>query len=144
MKTQNILVPLDGSEMSKFALMEADKLAAQSGGDLTLMFVHEPATVHLMDDKYPEPAKMTKKLMETARHCMKKQAARLSIPEEKQHLVIERGSPAKTIVKHSGKYDLIVMPTRGHTGLKHIYLGSVAERVVRGSKCDVLIVKHSK
>ena len=55
MKTQRILAPVDGSEMSHTALSEADALASQSGGELTLMFVHEPATVHLMDDEYPEP-----------------------------------------------------------------------------------------
>ena len=59
MKTQRILAPVDGSEMSYFALREADTLALQNGGELTLMFVHEPATVHLMDDDFPEPAEMT-------------------------------------------------------------------------------------
>jgi universal stress protein A len=141
MKTQRILSPVDGSNMSRFALMEADKLAAQGGGELTMMFVHEPATVHLMDDEFPEPEEMIKALLEKARKCMKKLAATLTIPEAKLHIVIERGSPAQTIVDHSAEYDLIVMSTHGHTGLKHLHLGSVAERVVRGSRCDVLVVK---
>jgi nucleotide-binding universal stress UspA family protein len=93
MKTQRILAPVDGSKLCHFALDEADKLASQSGGELTLMFVHEPAT-------------------------------------------------AQTIIEHSGEYDLIVMSTHGHSGLKHFHLGSVAERVVRGSHCDVLVVKQ--
>jgi nucleotide-binding universal stress UspA family protein len=37
--------------------------------------------------------------------------------------------------------DLIVMGTHGHTGFKHVVLGSVAERVARTSPCRVLIVK---
>ncbi len=143
MKTQRILVPVDGSEMSNFALHEADKLASQSEGELTLMFVHEPATVHLMDDNYPEPKEMTETLMETAQNCMEKLLATLTTPEGHRHSVIERGSPAQTIVDHSADYDLIVMSTHGHTGLKQIHLGSVAERVVRGAHCDVLVVKQS-
>ena len=143
MKTQRILAPVDGSEMSRFAIKEADKLASQNGGDLTLMFIHEPATVHLMDDDYPEPADMTNTLLATARTCMQKLLDTLTIPEAKRHIVIERGSPAQTIVDHSGEYDLIVMSTHGHTGVKHLHLGSVAEKVVRGSRCDVLVVKQS-
>ena len=142
MKTQRILAPVDGSEMSHFALREADTLASQSGGELTLMFVHEPATVHLMDDDFPEPAEMTEDLLATARNIMEKCARSCTTPEANRHIVIERGSPAQTIVDHSGEYDLIVMSTHGHTGMKHFHLGSVAERVVRGADCDVLVVKQ--
>lgn len=38
--------------------------------------------------------------------------------------------------------DLIVMGTHGHTGLSHVFLGSVAEKVVRHAKCPVLTVRH--
>ena len=39
--------------------------------------------------------------------------------------------------------DLIIMGTRGHTGLKHVLLGSVAERTLRHAPCSVLTVKES-
>jgi nucleotide-binding universal stress UspA family protein len=142
MKTQRILAPVDGSDMSHFALREADAMASLSGGELTLMFVHEPATVHLMDDEFPEPLETTEFLKATAQKIMEKCAGTCITPETKRHIVIERGSPAQTIVDHSGEYDLIVMSTHGHTGMQHFHLGSVAERVVRGAHCDVLVVKH--
>ncbi len=54
-----------------------------------------------------------------------------------------RGSPDEVIVKFAKdkKADLIVIGTHGHTGLKHLLLGSVAERVVQKSPCPVLTVK---
>ena len=141
MKTKHILAPVDGSETSRFALHEADALASQSGGELTLMFVHQPATAHLMDDEFPEPEETTEFLKATARSLMEKCAVTCITPETNRRVVIERGSPAQTIIDHSGEYDLIVMGTHGHTGMKHFHLGSVAERVVRGAHCDVLVVK---
>jgi len=142
MKTQRILAPVDGSKLCHFALDEADKMASQSGGELTLMFVHEPATVHLMDDDFPEPAETTELLAAAAKNIMEKCAGSCITPEENRRIVIERGSPAQTIIERSGEYDLIVMSTHGHSGMKHFHLGSVAERVVRGSHCDVLVVKQ--
>ena len=38
--------------------------------------------------------------------------------------------------------DLIVMGTHGHTGLAHVFLGSVADKVVRRAPCPVLTVRH--
>lgn len=143
MKTQRILAPVDGSEISHFALREADALATSSGGDLTLLFVHSPATVHLMDDDFPEPAEMTKTLLATARNIIEKWADSLATPEANRHIFIECcGSPAQFIVEQSGKYDLIIMGTHGYSGMKHFHLGSVAERVVRGANCSVLVVKQ--
>ena len=143
MKTQRSLAPVDGSEVSHFALREADALATVSGGDLTLMFVHTPATAHLMDDDFPEPAEMTKSLLDTARNILKKWSESLAVPEANRHIIIDCcGSPAQYIIEQSGNFDLIVMGTHGHTGIKHVHLGSVAERVVRGSHCNVLVVKQ--
>jgi nucleotide-binding universal stress UspA family protein len=143
MKTQRILAPVDGSEVSHFALREADALATANGGDLTMIFVHTPATAHLMDSDFPEPAEMTKSFLKTARNILEKWAGSLAVPEANRHIIIDCcGSPAQYIVEQSGNFDLIVMGTHGHTGVKHVHLGSVAERVVRGARCNVLVVKQ--
>jgi universal stress protein A len=54
------------------------------------------------------------------------------------------GHPAETIVRVAQErgVDLIVMSTHGRTGLQHVLLGSVAEKVVRLAPCPVLTVKH--
>jgi universal stress protein A len=57
---------------------------------------------------------------------------------------IATGHPADTIVRvaRERKADLIVMGTHGRTGLQHVLLGSVAEKVVRLASCPVLTVRH--
>jgi universal stress protein A len=54
------------------------------------------------------------------------------------------GRPAETIIRLSQErgVDLIVMATHGRTGLGHVVLGSVAEKVVRLALCPVLTIKH--
>jgi universal stress protein A len=56
---------------------------------------------------------------------------------------VAAGPPAETIVRmaHERSADLIVMGTRGRTGLSHVLLGSVAEKVVRLAPCPVLTVR---
>ncbi len=56
---------------------------------------------------------------------------------------VATGSPAETIVRIAQERgaDLIVMGTQGRTGLSHVLLGSVAEKVVRLAPCPVLTVR---
>lgn len=58
---------------------------------------------------------------------------------------MEIGDPAKEIVRVASEehVDMIVMSTRGRTGLTHALMGSVAEKVVRKAACPVFIVKQS-
>ena len=57
---------------------------------------------------------------------------------------VAAGSPAETIVRvaHKRDADLIVMGTHGRTGLQHVFLGSVAEKVARLAPCPVLTVRY--
>ena len=59
---------------------------------------------------------------------------------------VAMGHPAETIVRvaQERSADLIIMSTHGRTGLQHVLLGSVAEKVVRLAPCPVLTVKHQR
>ena len=59
------------------------------------------------------------------------------------HVFLE-GDPATEIARYAqdANMDLIVMGTHGHSGLAHMLLGSVTEKVVRKSPCPVLTVRH--
>jgi nucleotide-binding universal stress UspA family protein len=57
---------------------------------------------------------------------------------------VREGTPFYEIIRFAreGDVDLIVMGTHGHTGLTHVLLGSVTEKVVRKAPCPVLTVRH--
>jgi nucleotide-binding universal stress UspA family protein len=57
--------------------------------------------------------------------------------------IVAEGSPATELVRLSNdeRVDLVAISTHGHTGLKHLFLGSVAETVVRRASCPVLTVR---
>jgi nucleotide-binding universal stress UspA family protein len=62
---------------------------------------------------------------------------------EKIEQVVREGDPAKIVVKRAKKLDvdLLVVGTRGLTGIKGITLGSVAHKVTAAAHCPVLVVK---
>ena len=57
-------------------------------------------------------------------------------------IVVERGDAATEILRQAieRKVDLIVMSTHGRTGLRHVLLGSVTEKIIRNASCPVLVV----
>jgi universal stress protein A len=64
-------------------------------------------------------------------------------PRENVHAVLDHGKPYNTILKvAAGGYDLIVMGTHGRSGLPHLLLGSVTEKVVRSASCPVLTIRR--
>lgn len=64
-------------------------------------------------------------------------------PEVRLNLVVRKGAPTEGILKFAEEegIDLIVIATHGHTGLRHILMGNVTEKVVRHSRVPVLTVK---
>jgi nucleotide-binding universal stress UspA family protein len=65
-------------------------------------------------------------------------------PKLLDQTLVRHGSASHEIVDaaRSLKIDLIIVPTRGHSGLKRILLGSTAERLVRHAPCPVLVVRE--
>jgi len=82
-------------------------------------------------------------LRQIADRLMGNLSKRLARQGVRAHTVMLRGTPALRIIEEAKKRraDLIIMGTHGRTGLEHLLLGSVAERVVRLSPCPVLTVR---
>jgi nucleotide-binding universal stress UspA family protein len=145
---RNILVPIDFSKMSVQAIETAKRLARRSGGSVYLVHVHQsyyPAgfmaqgiwSTHPSITFEQQHTQLTKNLAALARkHSLSPATCRVltGAPAFDEICRLAREIPA----------DLIVMPTHGYTGLKHVFLGSTAERVVQRSPCPAFVLRQSK
>lgn len=141
MQIDAILVPIDFSEASGDALAEAATLAHHYDAELTVYHVHQLETVVFMDFTYVEPPETLAELCAAAEKELTRMVGRLEEQPPRYKVRVATGSPVTEIIRESEGHQLIVMPTHGRTGLKHFLIGSVAERVVQGAQCSVLILK---
>jgi len=146
LRLQSILVPTDFSGPSTKALRYAAALAAQFGAKLILLNVIEPIGA-TPDFAYNPLVLENEKVVATA----KKELGRLLDQQNIATALVEKtfvrqGVPFNEISRAAGelKADLIVIATHGYTGLKHVFLGSTAERVVRHAPCPVLVVREEE
>ena len=135
---QRILAPIDFSACSDEALAFAAGLAAATGAALTVLHVYEPpgdvAPPGLIGggwDEAPARALLDEKVAEARRTV------------ERTHGRFFTGEPSRAILSSlaSEPADLIVMGTHGRTGLAHLFVGSVAEKVMRRAPCPVVTVR---
>jgi nucleotide-binding universal stress UspA family protein len=135
---QRILYPTDFSSYSNQAYFHALALAGTHGASLTIVHVLVPGSKPLDEESdLPADKKYWRDQLEQI-HPLDS-----SIPVE--HFLLE-GDPATQIVQHArdSGIDLIVMGTHGRTGTERLLVGSVAEKVMRESRCSVLVVKLPK
>jgi nucleotide-binding universal stress UspA family protein len=142
-RLRKVLVPVDFSGPSRAAMHAAVELQGRLGGRITLCHVYQtPAYT------FPEGVVLA------GPDVLNDLAAQVerALDKWREEAELEGGVDIDTMsvmgpthseigrIAQEGKYDLIVMGTHGLTGLKHLLLGSVAERVVRTAPCPVLTV----
>jgi nucleotide-binding universal stress UspA family protein len=143
LKIQKILVPTDFSPVSAHVIEYASQLALAFKAQLLVVHVVPPSAYPLINvagmGHFPNLREEIRKRCEEE---MKQLLAKVHADVKPGSRVIE-GVPFSEILAfaQSEGVDLIVMATHGHTGLKHIVLGSTAERVVRMANCPVLTLR---
>jgi CRP/FNR family cyclic AMP-dependent transcriptional regulator len=139
-----ILVPVDFSEHSEEAVAHAVKLAERFQAKLFLLHViHSIRPRHGLERNREIALKMDRALTSRSSEKLNEVARKLVPPSLDVTCDIVTGNAAEQIVEAARvqAIDLIVMATHGRTALKHLFLGSVAEGVIRHAPCSVLVVR---
>jgi nucleotide-binding universal stress UspA family protein len=143
---RRILVPTDFSKHSENALAYAAAFAEKFDAELYLLhvvqdlalFVPEAVTVA------PPVTPPVEQLTAAVREALDRVIDSHHLRRFTVHAEVREGSPFYEIVRFAKEQeiDLVIMGTHGRTGLIHVLLGSVAEKVVRKAPCPVLTVRH--
>lgn len=137
-----ILVPIDFSDTSQNALFYAIGLFGKLDVEITILNtyeVHQKAgSLKSMDKVLREDAQT--EIADLVDKIKKKE------PDVVLNQMILKGDAVTTIARlgNSGKYDFIVMGTKGATGLKEVFIGSVAGGVISKTSAPVLVVPGSQ
>ncbi|MBW1963053.1 MAG: universal stress protein [Deltaproteobacteria bacterium] len=143
MQIKTILCPVDFSEISTNAMEYAVFLASHHHAELLLLHVVE----HLQEfEQYQilvfTSQELAEKMEKQAHEELNKLTGQIK-KTIKVETVLRQGKPFVEIIKEAREkdMDLIVMASHGRTGISHMLMGSVAEKVVRKANCPVLIKK---
>lgn len=138
---RHVLVPHDFSEAADQALQAAADHAAAAGGRLTVLNVVAP-TYLISDPMFTASLPPPEAAVPDVRASLEQRVGRvLRKHEVPVKVVVQVGHPAETIVDAARSASLVVMSTHGRTGVSHLLMGSVAERVVRLSPTPVLTLR---
>ena len=146
MTIQHILVPVDYSSCSRTALRFAIELARKYQASLDIVHVWDRpsyVTEAVMSHRDPTSGKSLFVLIEeNAQHDLEEFLREPTLAQEALSGRLVAGDPASALVHElkAGKHDLVVVGTHGRTGLSHVLLGSVAEKLARLSPVPVVTV----
>jgi nucleotide-binding universal stress UspA family protein len=138
-RPRTILHPTDFSDSSRYAFRLSRALAREQGARLVVVHVQQRLP------RVPHEDLLDRQQLKAFQGKLREVLHRFRAPDRKvrvEHRVVE-GDPAEEILRQAGRTgcDLIVMGTHGRTGLGSLFLGSVAQEVLRNAPCPVVTVK---
>lgn len=142
-----ILVPTDFSEHSDAALDKAADIAKQHKSKIYLLHVITQHVKRCMADYCLDPRLVKDLEKQSSKGAMDRLQAKADAVAKdtgvKITVVAKEGVPQDVILgeQKTKKIDLIVIASHGRTGFLKDLMGSVADKVIKGSKCPVLVVK---
>ena len=143
---QRILVPVDGSDVSKRGLEEAIRLSKALGGQLRLVHIVDDSALALNPETGIAAAPLVEDFAENGREILREARAQAAAQDVDAETALHEnftGRVADLIIDEARKWraDLIVMGTGATKGLRHAVLGSDAEAVLHGADVPLLLVR---
>ena len=145
---KHILIPTDGSDLSRAAALQGVKLARSLGARVTAFFAAPPATPVIYDGFLPtgyatttEHAAMIEKIAAKYLGVIEKACAAAGVPYDSVHETNEFAAEAIVALAKKRKCDLIFMASHGRRGLSGFVLGSQTQKVLTQSKVPVLVYR---
>jgi len=146
---KRILVPTDFSNYADNALRQAVDIAKQYHAKIFLLHVIGDHIRQCIEDYCLSDAvvkEIEQDSMMASIDNLKKEINRLSDDSSDVEIsgYVKRGVPSEEVLQEQEEkdIDLIVMASHGRTGISRILIGSVAEKVMRGAKCPVMLVRN--
>ncbi|HEX2689036.1 MAG TPA: universal stress protein [Kofleriaceae bacterium] len=142
---KKILCAVDFSEYSDTALMTAGQMAAESGAELTIAHVWQPP-IRVRDSAALLADEIHADFVADCTRALAKAKAKVEeLGASKVETKLLAGVAWDCLVQEAASdpaYDMIVVGTHGRTGIEHVLVGSVAEKVVRHAPCPVLVARR--
>ena len=144
MAARIIIVPLDFSPLAGHALERAKEYGEAYGSKLVLVHAVEPIIQPVEYAIVPsEMAEINLRQVAASKKRLEEVKSGLESEGLDCEIEVKLGRPWQVIVDtaKAKKAELIIIPTHGYGGIKHLLLGSTAERVVQHAECAVLVVR---
>ncbi len=142
---RRILAPTDFSDHATKAVQYAVELAEKLGAELILLHVVPDAVLALPDAVMPTPAPIAEldALTDAGKSGLANLVSALKLEGRNVRTEVRIGAPEQEITAAANDLgaDLVCVSTHGREGLSRMFLGSVAEQIVRHAPCPVLTVR---
>lgn len=140
-----VVVPYDFSPCSRAVLPYVRALAEEFESHFTFVYVAEPSNVATVEPGAGFVSSVLVGAVEEAERQATESFQKLvkELPDVRIDTVVRRGNPLPEIehVVRENSAGLVLMSTHGHSGLTHLLLGSLAEKVARHAPCSLLTVR---
>ncbi len=140
---KKILVPLDGSALAERAIRHAEEIARGFNGEILLLqAVYVPMPV-VPESALLSEGKILEEVARNAAEYLDRIGSELRANGQRVRTIIDERPPAEAILHTADQEqaDLIVMSTHGRSGLSRLVMGSIAESVLRHTRCTIMFVK---